>query len=256
MSPYSRIFCAAAMGMLAAGSATGAPDCTLAKFGSIDLIGPATDIPVIAGEVNGTPVDFYVDTGAAFSLLSSTLGADLPTASIPRGMSFTDAAGEKATNVITVQDLTFGPFKLHQAQFLKSQSSALGANILDTFDVELDPVEHKLGLFEHKTCYGSPAYWPHSDLVVVPFEIEGLKQIIIPAKLDGMSFWALLDTGAAATALDEREARRLFGIDRNASGVESSAGGVAAGGKVISEYRGQFHKLEIGDLPCRRSSSG
>jgi predicted aspartyl protease/Flp pilus assembly protein TadD len=248
MTSYLRTCCAAAAVALAATAPAGAAECTLARYASIDLVGQEAGVPVISGTLSGKPAGFIIDTGGAWSLLPSALAAGLRTVVLPDGLRFLDAAENSITSAVTVPELAFGPFKLPDVQFLKAETATIGANILQAFDVELDPVERKVNLFKHKPCDAPPAYWPHSDLAVVPFETERFNLISIRVKLDGESFRALVDTGAANSELDERAARNSFDIVLGAPGTEASHDSRAGTGKTVEEYRHQFNTLEIGDI--------
>ena len=239
---------AAALAVLFASVQADAEECKLGRYASIDLIGPATRSPVIGGTINGKPVNFAVDTGGAWSMLPPALADGMPTQPMPKGVHFSDAADASIDSVVTADQLGFGPVKLSKVQFLKAGWATLGANILHSFDVEIDPVERKLLLFKHKDCDGAPAYWPHSDLAEVPFRVEGLDLIQIDVKLDGKTVEALIDTGAEASELDERVARNTFDIVLGSPDTEHSQSGVALTGKSFEQYRHQFGKLEIGNV--------
>jgi predicted aspartyl protease/regulator of sirC expression with transglutaminase-like and TPR domain len=251
MAAYLPNALAAFLALFLAGTAAAEP-CHLQRYASIDLTGPEAGVPIISGSVNGKPAEFTVDTGGAWSMLPEGLAAGLPTRRLPSNVQFTDAADERIGTAISVHELGFGPVKLTDMQFLKAEWPTIGANILSHFDVELDPVERKLALFKHKPCDGSAAYWAHSDLAVLPFELEGLNEIAIEVTLDGEKMRALIDTGAEMSELDDREARNTFGIKPGAPGTEASVDAMALSGHTIGEYRHQFGMLEIGDIQITR----
>lgn len=247
MIPHLRTCCAAILAVIATAAPAGAGECTLTRYASIDLVGHETSVPIIAGTVDGKTVNFIIDTGGAWSLLPSALAAGLRTQPLPDGVRFGDAAGVSIASMVIVPELAFGPFKLPKVPFLKTEAASIGANILQLFDVELDPVEHKLNLYKPKPCSGSPAIWPHSDLTVVPFDTVG-DQILIRVKLDGKSFRALVDTGSAKSDLDDQEARNSFDLTLGTPGTEATRDAQAATGALVPEYRHQFNTLEIGDV--------
>jgi len=225
-----------------------AEGCHLEQGFAIPLIGPATSTPRIAVTVNGTPATFLVDTGGSWSFLSSTLAAGLPTEPVPDQLHFFDATDSAMNTVVTVKEFAIGDHKPASMQFLKGELSSLGANILHEFDVEIDPIEHKLNLFKHNSCDTAPIYWPHSELAVVPFRQEGFDLIRIEVKLDGETVDALVDTGAEMSELDDREARNTFEVVPGSPGTEVSNRAIAATGRQITEYRHQFKTLEFGGL--------
>ncbi len=233
--------------MLAAAPA-GAQDCKLVRYATMDLVGRETGVPIIAGSVNGKPARFIVDTGNVWSDLPKTLAEGLPRVAIPPSIRFLDAAEEKITSAVTVNELGFGPLKLSKLEFLQTETAALGANLLDIFDIEIDPVDRKLNVFRHKECDGAPSYWPHDDLVVVPFHADDFGRILLDVMLDGKSYEALMDTGAEISELDDRTARKDFDIELGSAGTEASNNARSLTGKTIEEYRHQFGTLEIENL--------
>jgi Tfp pilus assembly protein PilF/predicted aspartyl protease len=238
----------AALTFGASASPARAEACHLVRLLSIPLIGPSTSPPLISVTVNGSPATFMVDTGGAWGFLSSTLAAGLPSQSLPNGQGFYDATDAVMNTAVTVGDLRIGTLKIKNGQFLKGEMSSLGANLLHDFDVEIDPIERKLNLFKPSSCDASPVYWPHSELAVVPFHREGFDLMTIPVELDGKTFEALVDTGAAMSELDDREARNTFGITPGSPGTEASQTAVAATGAQITQYRHQFKTLEVDGL--------
>ena len=251
MAPSLPNILAVFLAVCLAGAADAEP-CHLERYASIDLIGPEAGVPIVNGSVNGRPAEFTIDTGGAWSMLPEGLAAGLPTRRLPSNVQFTDAADARISTAIQVSELAFGPVKLTDMQFLKAEWPTLGANILSAFDVELDPVERKFALYKHKSCDGSPVYWPHSDLVVLPFQLEGLNEIAIQVKLDGETMRALIDTGAEMSELDDREARNSFGIKPGGPGTEATVQEMALSGRTIGEYRHQFGTLIIGDIQITR----
>lgn len=239
---------------LAPAAAAAAENCSLPRVAAIDLISGPTETPRIAGSVDGKPAYFVVDTGGAWSLLDSQISAGLGSHPVPTGIRFTDATGSAITEVVTPKELAFGPFKQSGFEFLKANFTTLGANILKVFDVEIDPVERKLNLFKHKPCDGSPAYWPHSDLVILPFHSERLGSITLDVKLDGESLEAMIDTGATMSELDDRIARNTFNLNLGDAGAQASDSLRSATGQAVKEYRHQFRTLEIGDIRINHPS--
>jgi tetratricopeptide (TPR) repeat protein len=248
MTTNFRCCAALLLAALTATPAIAAEECSLPRVASIELISGPTEVPAIAGSIDGKLAHFDVDTGAVWSLLDSQLSAGLTTKPLPDGMYFMDAADAKTTMAVTAKELAFGPFKLNKVDFLKSEATTLGANILKIFDVEIDPVEHKLNLFKHKPCDGSAAYWPHSDLVILPFRDRRDGWITFNVKLDGERLEAMLDTGAAMSDLDDRAARNSFDINVGDAGTQASGTARSATGQLIQQYRHQFKMLEIGDI--------
>ena len=222
--------------------------CHLEQLLSAPLIGPPTGTPRIAATINGMPAALIVDTGGPWSFLASSLAEGLPVEPVPDRIHFYDAADAAMTKVVTVKELGLGESKLNTVQFLKGEISTLGANLLHDFDVEIDPVDHKLDLFKHFACDGAPIYWPHSELAVVPFRQEGFGLVMIEVKLDGETVEALVDTGADMSELDDRKARNSFDVAPGSPGTEESRTAVAATGAQIVEYRHQFKTLEFGGL--------
>lgn len=247
MSKHVRIYAAGLAAMLAAAAAD-AEECKLGRYASMDLIGQETGVPRIAGTVNGKAAGFIVDTGGAWSFLTSALAEGLPVWLLPKNKALLDATDTPVREFVTVDELALGPLKAAKVQFLKGAVNTIGTNILQFYDVEIDPVERKLNLFKHKTCDGPAAYWPHSDLAVVPFKLERSALLSVDVKLDGKHLQALVDTGTDLTILNDLEARNGFHIELDSPGSEATTKAQGATGKAFDQFRHQFGKMEIGNL--------
>src|SRR5215469_7716595 len=118
--------------------------------------------------LDGHAVNLLVDTGGGMSMLSqlavSTLGLRELTA---RRLTMELYGGEASHRYVLVRDVDLGGANLHATPFLVAPgerfrpetSGALGADLPERYDVELDFANGKLNLFTKDSCPGNGAYW-------------------------------------------------------------------------------------------------
>lgn len=122
----------------------------------------------------------------------------------------------------------------------------IGANILKSYDVEIDYPGRKVKIFLQDHCRGKVVSWPHEDLAEIPFKLNDYGHISLPITLDGHSYRALLDTGATASFLDKSIADRDFGLTSetaNAIGTSDTLDG-----KDLPTFYHRFGLLDLGGL--------
>jgi hypothetical protein len=106
-------------------------------------------------------------------------------------------------------------------------------DVLWKMDLELDLAHHKLGLYEHSNCWNRVVS-DAGNYNVVPLQRDAFGNIFFPIELDGRKLEALLTTGSAETTLSTDVTKRVYGFDKDSSGIESVIDG---NGRKIAQYR-------------------
>ncbi len=172
--------------------------------------------------VNGTPENFFVDTGAATTMISETVAGALD---IPHDFDHTmDAFGvagkESHLYIGQVDDLSFGGIDVRKHDFPVAAFGAflmadgrtraaglIGADILSHFDVDIDIARRQIGLWRVQGCTEVKPDWP-GDAVGVPIQVAETRHVTVPVRIDGAALDLLLDTGAPDLLLNTLAAAR------------------------------------------------
>jgi predicted aspartyl protease len=176
----------------------------------------------VPATVDGHAVNLLVDTGGGMSMLSqlavSMLGLHGITA---RRLTMELYGGEASHRYVIARDVGLGGADLHPAPFFiapderfrPGTSGALGADLLQRYDVELDFANGRLKLFSKNSCPGHAAYWTKGPFARIPFVFDRDRHIRIPVQLDGRDMLAQLDTGAERTIGSLEDITGDFGVD-------------------------------------------
>lgn len=160
------------------------------------------------------------------------------------GMQLAD--GAVSSTLARLPSIVIGPLQQSNANYyvlptndVVGQSEfdgLLGGKFFKQYDADFDFGAGRLNIFLH--CAGQVVYWPAPAVAVVPFRLGSNNNIRFWVELDGKSVNAMLDTGASTTFLNPSRARRTFGVDVNAPGVEK-IGDISG----ASMYRRRFKTL-------------
>jgi tetratricopeptide (TPR) repeat protein len=216
--------------------------------------------PLTTANVNARDVQFIVDSGAFFSMLSSASAAELnlKTRLAPFGVYVTGAGGGAASvSIATVRDFTLAVLQLHDVDFLvggndrSGSAGILGQNVLHLWDVEYDLGQGAVRMMKPTDCRKSLlAYWvkPADQLSVIDIESspqEGYFQTMAFASVSGIKIRVLFDTGSGLSVLSLLAAARA-GIKPDSPGVVPA--GVSIGiGATFPTYMAPFSSFKIGD---------
>jgi len=197
-------------------------------------------------EVNKTPALMYLEIGSPFSMLSqqAAIRFKLRETEMAKGLDIT--SGSSRVQQYTDTDITLGGLAVPQAHFLidpKSEAShrysrpevigIIGMDLLWKMDLELDLAHRKLQLYEHSGCW-KQILSKTSNYNVVPLQRDAFGNMFFPMELDGRKLEALLTTGSPVTTLSTDVTKRVYGFDRDSSGVESV---IDQDGHTTSQYR-------------------
>jgi predicted aspartyl protease len=207
--------------------------------------------------INGARVRMVVDTGAEISAVTgemiSRLGllADQNNGSLMSGVG---GQGLPQSDAL-VDHLIFGPYDSGATHLAVVDlrfgahsdpplGGMIGADVLSRYDLDLDIPHGRLGLYRVRHCAGSFLPWsaPYS---AIPLRVTWEDTLLLPVRVNGAPFTALLDTGSTSTVLDSAAAAQV-GVSATDLAREEAARGTGAAGVDFQEVAHVFRTLQVG----------
>jgi hypothetical protein len=208
--------------------------------------------------VNGSTVDFILDTGAERTVIGVQAADRLAIARdewVSTDMQGT--GGRDRRRLGRPQTLTLGGIALRRRTLAADHSvvvgpipdsvaghpiaGLLGEDYLSVFDLDLDPASGTLALYDVSACSGMFAPWP-GHAVALPAGRPVRNILTVPVRVAGQAMTAELDTGASVSVVLAPGMERL-GLS---PGGAERARGFGAGSAV---GRRQDFALQVGSLP-------
>ncbi len=232
-----------------------AQSCTAKAAASLPLVAEGNRL-LVEITVNDIPARFALDTGAANSVISEGLVQRLKLTTISRrAVGAQDIGGGRsekfAQAILTLAgrrpavSITWRGYPVSNL----AVDGLLGSDLLRIFDFELDFAGARMNLYTPYACNGAaPGPGPAAALSMAGLGSSAygrLNRIRIPVTLDGKSFWAIVDTGAARSYLAAGAALAEFGLDIQKMNPGRARG--AYGGDVLVAPR-EFRELRIGNV--------
>jgi Tfp pilus assembly protein PilF/predicted aspartyl protease len=231
-----------------------ADSCALKQYLETPMLPDSNYSPIISIGIDGQQRKFLLDTGGFWSLISPNVITAYKPATAPISGRL-GLQGLPLDKSVKIHDLQIGNTIFHGVDFFVAPPSyglddgTLGANWLQMFDVEIDPVKNTASFFSHDHCEGQVIYWPHQDEAVIPFESDRIQnQITLSLTLAGKEVSAMLDTGASESFLSLRAAKHLFDLTPDSPGMVPVGSSTDQRGHEHHVYRYQFTSLEMGDI--------
>ncbi len=244
-------------------SAAFADGCKLGKIAEF----PTTMVglhPLMTASINDVDVQFVVDSGANYSMISAASAAELKLkiSPAPFGLYVKGAHGTADVSIATAKTFTLAGVPLHNVEFLVGGSEAgqgsigvLGQNFLHSGDVEYDLGQGVVRLMKAEDCSKALlAYWvgkstPYSviDLVSEPaLSGQKLSHTLSSAYVNGAEIRVMFDTGAGTSVLSLKAAARA-GIKPDSPGVVSAGASHGIGRSTFATYIAPFSSFKVGD---------
>jgi tetratricopeptide (TPR) repeat protein/predicted aspartyl protease len=231
--------------------------------------------PMMTAGINDVDVQFVVDSGAFYSMISGANAAalKLKTSPAPMGFYVMGVKGRADVMVATAKTFTLAGVPLHNVEFLVGGSEAgqgsigfLGQNLLHIADVEYDLGQGVIRLMKAVDCSNALlAYWVGKSMPysVVNLESEpdvsgpaigsriaartrSLSHTLGSAYLNGTEIRVVFDTGAGTSVLSLKAAARA-GIKPSSPGVVSGGMGYGIGRGTFDTYIAPFSSFRVGD---------
>jgi tetratricopeptide (TPR) repeat protein/predicted aspartyl protease len=260
----------AGLAMLLASIGSGrafAGSCSLGKMAEFPIT--MTNMrPLMSAKINDVDVQFIVDSGAFYSMMSAASAAELklPTRFAPVGFYLTGVGGGKAdASIANVKVFTLAGVALHDIEFLVGGSElgagsigVLGQNVLHIADVEYDLGQGFVRLMKPRDCGNGAmlAYWVNASTPYSAVDIESTTPkrpfTTGAAFINGTPIRVMFDTGAGVSTLSLKAAARV-GIKPDSPGVVYAGQAYGIGRNTIPNYIASFSSFKIGDEEIRNT---
>jgi tetratricopeptide (TPR) repeat protein len=213
--------------------------------------------PRTTAKIDDRDVQFIVDSGAFFSMLSSASAAELnlKTRLAPFG-TYVSGGGAASVSIATVKEFKLASMELHDVEFLVGGNDTgsigiLGQNILHLWDVEYDLGQGAVRLVKSDDCRKSMlAYWikPVDEFSVIdiePSREERYSHTVAFAAVNGVRIRVIFDSGAGLSVLSLQAAARA-GIKPSSPGVVPAGASIGIGA-AFQTYVAPVSSFKIGD---------
>jgi tetratricopeptide (TPR) repeat protein/predicted aspartyl protease len=272
----------AALCALIATTAATAGQCTLKNFAEfpITMVGMR---PLMTAKINDTNVQFVVDSGAFYSLMSGASAAQLKLKTSPAPMGFqvkgVHGAAAEEISIANVKRFELSGATLRDIEFLVGGSEVgqgsvgvLGQNFLHIADVEYDLGGGAIRLMRPVDCSKSNlAYWagastPYSIVDLesespvntwstgthIQSEFSQLAHTIGSAYVNGARIRVWFDTGSTTSMLSSKAAARV-GIKPDSPGVVKGGMSYGVGREFFATYLAPVASFKIGQEEIRNT---
>lgn len=261
MPGKARVVFLGALTLMLSGTAF-ANTCKLVDYGALP-VAMMGERATVTAKVNGQDTRFILDTGAMFNSMSRANADDmqLKQTPLPDGFRGSGIGGSFGIEMTRVRDFGILGVTFHDAVFLVGGSDIgmglIGANFLDSADLDIDLAQGKLHLMKPSGCGGrSMAYWAkdgnYQVADLIPADDPDDRRSFVSVTIDGKSFRALLDTGAGATLLTRHAAERA-GVDLSAPAVSASYATRGVGAKSFRTWTVPIDTFSIGTETIQHS---
>lgn len=210
--------------------------------------------PIVPVRIAGQMRRILLDTGGFASILDPSViaGHSGHATSMPGVLGL---GGVPLTKSARIDSVELAPSMPKSVDFLVGPPAyagvdgTLGADVLRSIDLELDPVKGTASLFAPAHCGRGTIYWPHADETALPFILDPEDQhIFMTVRLNGQEINAMIDTGSPDSYLRTSEAANVFGLNETSPGMQPAGTRVSKRGTPQNYYRYRFSSLELGGL--------
>jgi predicted aspartyl protease len=220
--------------------------------------------------INGASKLLLLDTGGYMTQVSEDTAKELQMAMHDSAVHLYDVSGNESRHYVIADTFRLGTL-LAQHQPMMVSPAGLGdldgiisTDLMLRYDIDIDFGAGRLRYFSPDHCAGKVVYWSPSAVAAVPITVRDRSRVMIPVKLDGKDFNAMIDTGATRSTISLETAKRLFDLDPQSPGMQK-AGNVNGDSKLAS-FTYVFHTLSFNGIdvsnprllimPDRMGSSG
>ena len=217
--------------------------------------------PIVTLFANSKPVVLLLDTGAISTVLTpdavKRIGATAPRIEFQRQIN--GISGTMRTNEVELSNFVLGGLSLawrrvdvapiHTPQlFSIPLDGLLGADILSTFDVDLDLNHHAMTLHRKGSCATAPP-WTGAYAAIKTGRSPN-DHLFFPVQLDGHKVTAIIDSGAQLSVVTTQIARSL-GVDDAALASDRAITTRGVTNEQLSSHVHRFKELIVGGEAIR-----
>jgi predicted aspartyl protease len=240
--------------------ASQASGCTDAPIGEI-TVATLNNAPIVTLMANGHPVILLLDTGAERTVLTPTVAERI--AAQPARIEF-QRQMHGIVGVLPAREVELSSFRAGNVPidwrriavapvtgptvFSGPLDGILGADVLSSFDLDLDLPHHRLRFFQKGSCRDGPP-WTGPHISIATGRSRG-EHLFFPVELDGRRIIAIIDTGAQHTFVSDAAAR-LLGIDATRLAHDPLVTVHSATAGQVSSHVHRFSELKVGSYLMR-----
>jgi len=236
------------------GPAFAAPGCALKPF-DVWHVWLEQNKVLVEGAIKGKRVAVILDTGAQRTVILRPAARRLGLRTWLTSYSMDGVDGKVPVDVTVIDEVRIGTatrrnwhmLVLGEQDFGDDVAIILGDDFFQRADIEFDLPHRVVRMFRPgPECAGeSLAYWGAASVVRMG-PVERRPRILVPTAINGESFWAVLDSGAAVTQLDATTAAAV-GVTPDTPGVTvaGTTSGLRASEAIT--WLGAFESFAIGD---------
>ena len=199
--------------------------CSLKRVTAVDMLSDFAPLAAIPVEVNGTKLQFFVDTAGILSSLSGDAVKKLNLSTRLGDEAEFQENGRRVNQTVQVASLKIGglegsnfEFTVDPDKFADSMDGRISPDILRGYDVDFDFANNKLNFFSQDHCEGKVVYWT-TAYTSVPMTLDRIGHITIRVELDGQTLDAVVDTGSSQSTISEGIADRSFHVTSSTPGA-------------------------------------
>lgn len=249
---------ASSLGGCAGGSGPGSGGgrCEITEVATLPVL-TARGVPMVRATLNGTPVAFMVDSGAASSTVTTAIAdrlglpVDYDHRIVMRGVD-----GSTFVYGAQIRRLGLGTAEARQAEFWRVDgengtvaglpfAGLFGGDFLANYDVLYDLPARRIVLYRDGGCRNDMQPPIDDPAFPLPFTVDAGNHIAIEAKVNGHAFPAVLDTGAARTLVSADDAAAA-GVNRAALAKDRTIRAVGIAGRGLTAFLHQFDSFQVG----------
>ncbi len=213
--------------------------------------------PIVTLLANGKPLTVLLDTGAETTTLTPAvaqrIGAQRPRVEFQRQLR--GVAGSLQTSEVELHSFSIGgvaiPWRRARVASISVASvfsgpldGVLGADSLNSFDIDLDLPNNRITFYSKQTCSDAAPAW-NEPYVTIAAGRSKADHLFFPVRLDGHKISAFVDTGSQLTVLSTSAALAL-GVTAGQLSRDRAVVLRGAAAEQVSARVHRFARLEIG----------
>jgi len=186
------------------------PTCgSLVEVASVSMLSSPGGAVSIPAQIENRDVSLTVATGSQASLLSNEEADSLKLSRRGIGGVLFTLGGVTPKEFVIAHDVHIGHLSAAEWSFVLMPASALpagvagavGADLLHSYDVDLDFGAARLRLVSPQHCEGRVVYWTKGPVAIVPMTLDAQFHMSVSVVVDDVATRATIDTGAQQSAI-------------------------------------------------------
>ena len=243
------------LGLLVLGACATGGTCTLHRVADLPMAA-GSPVSVAQVRINGQDAMMVLDTGAQGVFLTPRGARRLGLRENPRVRGRAAGIGGSVEAVgATLDQLSLGASEMRgvpasvvnqelPAAGAVSVDGLLGTTVLDHYDLALDMAARRATLYAGAACAASPPRWSGVQRIAAR-SLNGV--FVIPVKLDGRSFEAMIDSGSQSNVLFTDTTGIAFALRHRLPGGRLRG----LGPNFAHAFQVRFAHLTVGDETLR-----